>query len=320
MNIVTPIPTTVSFVTANVNTEAARRDNTLRETVPATSALENSAAETGLGSEADRVKAPGQSPSPLTYERPQSSQSQQAAGQNGLAKDNADDPSAGKENAESRQQEQQQHAEQKELEELQQRDLEVRSHEKAHASTGGQYSGTPSYEYQTGPDGRRYAVGGEVSIDISAESTPEETIRKMQQVKAAALSPTEPSPQDLRVATEAIQRTVEARNEIIEAKAEQADKAFKELIAGQSEQVSSANTISNTPDLDDIIDANDISLPNRTLDEDPVAEAVGLEADSEGFRRDLASRDEKIIQRASVIESFYQQVSLAKTEGFRQNA
>jgi hypothetical protein len=321
MNIVTPIPTTVSFVTANVNTEAARRDNTLRETVPATSALENSAAETGLGSEADRAKVPGQPPPQLTYERPQSSQSQQADGQNALAKDNADDHSAGKENAESRQQEQQQaQAEQKELEDLKQRDIEVRSHENAHASIGGQYSGAPQYEYETGPDGRRYAVGGEVSIDISTESTPEETIRKMQQVKAAALSPAEPSPQDLRVATEATQKAVEARNEIINEKAESAEKAFKEFTAEPSEQVSSANNISTVPELDDIIDGNEISVPNRTLDEDPVAQAVSLEKNGEDFRRALASRDENIIQRVSVIENFYQQVSLAKTEGFSQSA
>lgn len=320
MNIVTPIPTTVSFVTGNVNTEAARRDNTLRETVPATSALENSAAETGLGSEADRVKTPGQPPPPLTYERPLPLQNQHSDAQNASAKDNADDPSAGKENAESRQQEQQKQAEQKELEDLKQRDIEVRSHEQAHASIGGQYSGSPQYEYATGPDGRRYAVGGEVSIDISAESTPEETIRKMQQVKAAALSPAEPSPQDLRVATEATQKAVAARNEIIDEKAQQAERAFKEFSAEQSKQISRANTVSSAPELDEIIDANDISVPNRTLDEDPLAQTVNFEGDSEKFGAALASRDEKVIQRVSVIENFYQQISLAKTAGFSQSA
>jgi hypothetical protein len=323
MNIVTPIPTTVSFVTANVNTEAARRDNTLRETVPATSASENSAAETGVGSEADRVKAPGQPPPPLTYERPQnqSAQNQQADGKNSSDKDNGEDPSAGKENAESRQQEQ---AEQQELEDLKQRDLEVRSHEQAHASIGGQFAGPPQYEYETGPDGERYAVGGEVSIDISEENTPEETIRKMQQVKAAALAPAEPSPQDLRVATEATQKSVEARNEIIEEKAERLEKAFTE----QSAEISTddkdreASTVEQSiPDLDDIVDGIDVAgVPKRSLDNDPVAEAVGLETGSENFRQALANRDTVITQRVAVIENFYQQISLPRDENLRQSA
>ncbi|MEQ9335590.1 MAG: putative metalloprotease CJM1_0395 family protein, partial [Miltoncostaeaceae bacterium] len=30
-----------------------------------------------------------------------------------------------------------------------------------HAAAGGQYAGAPSFTYQTGPDGKRYAVGGE---------------------------------------------------------------------------------------------------------------------------------------------------------------
>jgi hypothetical protein len=321
MNIVTPIPTTVSFITANVNTEAARRDNTQRETIPALSALENSAAEAGLGSEADRVKSQNQAPPALTYERPQpqTSQNQQADGQNSLEKDNADDPSAGKENAENRQKELQDQVEQKELEDLKQRDLEVRAHELAHASTGGQYSGTPQFEYETGPDGKRYAVGGEVSIDISAESTPEATIRKMQQVKAAALSPAEPSPQDLRVATEATQKSVEARNEIIEEKAEKAQSAFNRLLTDEP-KLSESNIVSGeVPDLDDIVDAIDIGIPNRALDSGPVTETVSLKISEEGFDQRLANRDENISQRVAVIENFYQKVSLPRTEGFSQS-
>ncbi|MFT4993591.1 MAG: hypothetical protein ACI965_000611 [Paraglaciecola sp.] len=323
MNIVTPILTAVSFVTGSVNTEAARRDNTLRETVPATSALENAGAETGLGSEADRVKVPGQSPLPLplTYERPQSSPGQPGDAHSGLEKDNAEDPSAGKENAQSQQQEQQGQAEQKELEELQQRDLEVRTHEKAHAAIGGQYSGTPQYEYTTGPDGQRYVVGGEVSIDISAERTPEQTIRKMQQVKAAALSPAEPSPQDLRVATEATQKAMAARNDIIDEKAKSAEQAIKAFTTDQAAPLSRANTLSPVPELNDLIDTDEVGVPNRTLDQDPVTagEAVALETDTEGFRPTLASREAKIIQRAAVIENFYQQISLATTAVISQS-
>jgi len=318
MNIATPIPNAVSFITANVNTEAARRDNTLRETVPAPTALENSAAQSGQGSGADRVKTPGQPPPPLTYERQQPSQGQQGGGQNSFEKDNAEDQSAGKENAESRQQEQQAQAQQKEIQDFKQRDLEVRSHEKAHASIGGRYSGTPQYQYQTGPDGQRYAVGGEVSIDISSESTPEATIRKMQQVKAAALSPAEPSQQDLRVATEATQKAVAAHNEIIHEKEQKAEQAFNAFRSDPSGQRNSTNLVPPEPELDEIINANDFGLPTRSLDHPHLAEALVLQTDSEEFKQVLASRDEKTIQRVSVIKNFYQQISLAKTADFSQ--
>lgn len=81
------------------------------------------------------------------------------------------------------------------------RDAEVRRHEQAHASVGGQYAGAPSYTYQTGPDNKRYAIGGEVPIDVSpVKDDPEATIEKMEIVKAAALAPAEPSGADRRVA------------------------------------------------------------------------------------------------------------------------
>ena len=56
----------------------------------------------------------------------------------------------------------------------------------------------------TGPDGRRYAVGGSVSIDTApVKGDPEATIRKAQQIKAAASAPSDPSGQDRRVAAQA---------------------------------------------------------------------------------------------------------------------
>ena len=51
--------------------------------------------------------------------------------------------------------------------ELKSTDREVRAHEQAHAIAGGQHAGAPSYEYQRGPDGRQYAVGGEVPMSIT---------------------------------------------------------------------------------------------------------------------------------------------------------
>ena len=172
MNILPPVPTPTVFNVGTVNTEAVRRDNTQREAVPQLVANEKSAAETAVGSEADKVKPPGQAPPPLTYEKPVPQTGQQFNTQNDAAKDNGQDASAGKENAEEQQQKKQQQVEQQVIE-FKQRDSEVRAHEQAHASLGGQYATQPEYEYERGPDGRRYAVSGEVSIDISKASTPE---------------------------------------------------------------------------------------------------------------------------------------------------
>lgn len=123
--------------------------------------------------------------------------------------------------------------EQKQLQELKARDQEVRTHEQAHMAAGGQYAGGVSYEYQQGPDGRRYAVGGEVSIDTSAEKDPEATIAKMRQVRSAALAPAEPSPQDRSVAAAAAQAEGEARQELRE---EQQASAAEGANGGQSGQ------------------------------------------------------------------------------------
>ena len=54
--------------------------------------------------------------------------------------------------------------------------------------------------YQTGPDGRLYATGGHVDVDMGTEDTPEETITKMQAIVRAATAPADPSPQDVAVA------------------------------------------------------------------------------------------------------------------------
>lgn len=95
--------------------------------------------------------------------------------------------------------------EQKQLSDLKKRDAEVRAHEAAHMGAGGGVvRGGATYSYQSGPDGQRYAVGGEVGIDTSpVKGNPRATIQKMQQVRAAALAPASPSGQDRSVAAAA---------------------------------------------------------------------------------------------------------------------
>lgn len=101
------------------------------------------------------------------------------------------------------------------VDELAARDREVRRHEEAHARVGGQYAGQPSYTFQVGPDGKDYAIGGEVPIDIApVAGDPEATIAKMAVVKRAALAPAEPSGQDRRVAAMADAQSLAAQAEL----------------------------------------------------------------------------------------------------------
>ena len=104
-------------------------------------------------------------------------------------------------------------AKQQEATELAARDREVRTHEAAHQAAGGGLAGSASFSYETSPDGKRYAVGGEVSIDMGSERDPAATIAKMQRVRAAALAPADPSPQDLAVASQASQIEAAARQQ-----------------------------------------------------------------------------------------------------------
>lgn len=108
------------------------------------------------------------------------------------------------------------------IEDLKARDEEVRVHENAHKTAGGQFAGSPSYSYTTGPDGKRYITDGEVSIDLGEESDPQATIDKMQQVKRAALAPAQPSGQDRNVYNQANQIEAQARQDLNEQKREEA--------------------------------------------------------------------------------------------------
>ncbi|VAW70373.1 SrpA-related protein [hydrothermal vent metagenome] len=98
---------------------------------------------------------------------------------------------------------------------LRARDREVRAHESAHVSAGGSLvrSG-PSFTLQKGPDGRSYAIGGEVQLDVSEAKDPEATVIKSQRVRAAALAPAQPSAQDFKVAGSASQMAARARLDI----------------------------------------------------------------------------------------------------------
>ena len=122
------------------------------------------------------------------------------------------------------------------IEQLKARDREVRQHEAAHASAGGRYAGAPSFEFTKGPDGKSYATGGEVGISTSeVAGDPQATIEKARIIRSAALAPAQPSAQDRRVAAEANQLEVQAREDLRQIESEQAQQEQKAREA-QAEQ------------------------------------------------------------------------------------
>jgi len=100
------------------------------------------------------------------------------------------------------------------VKELQSRDSEVKAHEAAHQAAGGGMTGAASYTYQQGPDGKMYAIGGEVSISMSSGSTPQETIANARQIAAAAMAAGNPSPQDYSVAASARVMEMKAQQQL----------------------------------------------------------------------------------------------------------
>lgn len=116
--------------------------------------------------------------------------------------------------------------EQRVLAELKARDQEVRAHENAHRAAGGDLVRGGSYDYQQGPDGKRYAIGGDVQIDTTpVAGDPRATAEKMAQVIRAALAPAEPSPTDLAVAAQA---TAERNRAQSEARADNGDNGIND--------------------------------------------------------------------------------------------
>ncbi|ROU01996.1 hypothetical protein EB809_00385 [Marinobacter sp. R17] len=125
-----------------------------------------------------------------------------------------------------------------ELRDLKSRDREVRAHESAHQSAGGQHAGAASFTYTRGPDGAQYATEGEVPIDISPVSgNPQATIDKMRTVRAAALAPAQPSSQDRQVAAQAMQILLQAQVE----RAEESGRATSSAGAEEGDTPASAS-------------------------------------------------------------------------------
>lgn len=110
----------------------------------------------------------------------------------------------------------------KAVRQLEARDREVRAHEQAHLGAAGNLAlGGANFTYATGPDGKRYAIGGEVNIDISEiAGDPEATLKKADMIRRAALAPRKPSSQDLRIAGKAAAMVNQAQLKLLQQQAE----------------------------------------------------------------------------------------------------
>ena len=87
------------------------------------------------------------------------------------------------------------------LDKFRNKDSEVRTHEQAHASIG--HTTSPiSYNYQEGPDGKMYAVGGSVRLDTSIPDDPKAAAFKLDMIQKAASGPSNLSSADGAIASQ----------------------------------------------------------------------------------------------------------------------
>jgi len=156
---------------------------------------------------------------------------------------------------------------QKIISDLSQRDTEVRAHEEAHANVGGQYASAPKYDLTEGPDGKQYATGGHVNIDVSPEKEPEDTVVKMDIVERAALAPAQPSPQDFKVADEARATGNEAQIEVQVNRAEELKKSqeTEETDAVSAEDNEASTAVDGDSNVVDINSASSTQDNNESL-------------------------------------------------------
>ena len=254
MNIVPSYPNFMPLA-LQPNTESARRDNTLRERIPATTQAEPYARESQIGAEKDKARSSENRP--VSYQSSDTTQ-RQNDGQRTAAADDSTSREKGKEGSGKEEQGKgsnggsQDQAQQKEVEAYKARDQEVHTHERAHQSAGGQYASAPSYTMSRGPDGKRYATGGEVQIDISPVSgDPAATVQKMQQVRSAALAPAEPSSQDMSVAAKASRLESQARAELATERSslpeQTTSQSSKAEVSGSDSHAAPKATLGGTP-------------------------------------------------------------------------
>lgn len=290
MNIATPQPA-INVNSSNVYTETARRDNQLREVIPKPAPTNATHTENKVLNDGEKSR------SHLTDDSGIYDSTGQLQQNKVIAEDDEQQEQqskGGSEQEASEQEQQNQEAEQQQIEELKARDREVRLHEQAHARVGGQYAGSPTYEYQRGPDGNNYAVGGQVMIDVAeVPNDPKATIDKMQTVRAAALAPAEPSGADRAIAADATQKMASA----------QADLAQR-AISGDEESESKRGSVGT-------YETRRLSEEDSSNNEIQTLERASLQSEGDPYAVALPIEPDPEIQaRALRINDFYQHVAV----------
>lgn len=153
---------------------------------------------------------------------------------------------------------------QQKVQQLKNRDLEVKAHEQAHLSAAGSIAvGGARFTYTTGPNGVRYATGGEVSIDTSpVKGDPAATLKKADAIRRAALAPARPSAQDQQVASNANSMSEKARVDLIKLNQEQ-DKELK--VSEKKEESGEEDQVENETDDTNINNTNEPPPTTGTL-------------------------------------------------------
>lgn len=310
----------------NPPTEGLRRENNQREIITQVSATSPALAEKGVASDKERARTPAQTNEQVDFanlrkqaehsassisEQKNEQQNEQSGQQQGEqdSQENQDESQTASQNKikETSSEEQKTQENSKEartnekiIGQLTQRDKEVRTHELAHSTAGGSATGSPSYTFEVGPDGKKYAVNGEVSVDLSSVSgDPQATITKMQRVHAAALAPANPSSQDARVAATAAQKILSAQSELM---AQKQDSSTEPSKTKSSQSVNTQSTFHNENKHDASKEFD--TLINQTLSaQENISPSSTIKSNLSGV---LSS---EVQQRSHRIESFYFNVS-----------
>ena len=310
MNITQQAPNLSIPTVLNPHTESLRRENNQREIITQPAALAQSAAEKGVSSDRERGRTPAQNSENIDFaslkekaelanntiseqkgdqqdEHKEEQKKQGSAQHSAINKTQADENNSPESDFQNKDVQQE-----RVINELQRRDKEVRSHELAHAAVGGSFTGAPNYSFKTGPDGKKYAVGGEVSVDLSTiAGNPTATIAKMQKVHAAALAPANPSAQDTKVAANAIQIILQAQSEL---------------------QIQDSNTAKIVAEDDN---EGSLVIDSNQSDESKSDDGLGFDA---FINKTLTAQDSvaptqsnEVLQRGVRVETFYSNITQA---------
>lgn len=316
MNITSQTSALPLATVVNQPTDSLRRDNSQREVITQPVPTQHASAEKGVASERESSRTPNQNNQSIDFTSLQEKAEREATTiSDGDSESHDGQHQHEHESAQEREHEHEEEGagvklnefqQQQEIRQLKNRDAEVRAHERAHASVGGSHTGSPSYSFEVGPDGKKYAVAGEVSVDMSpVAGNPEATIAKMQKVRAAALAPANPSIQDTRVAASAqaiINQALIEKNQDVTTGENEEDGAERVVSSGDSVEYTGEKDIFRT-EIEGSIEQN-VNAESAAFDQFLTQTLASQE-------EVVPTRDQEVNQRALRIASFYSTINSA---------